>query len=43
MLHAAQAAKLDEAIDRLYEVADVHVMIIPGYHDRESVMHLGDT
>ena len=31
-----------KAIDRLSEIADVHVMIIPGNHDRESVMHLGD-
>jgi len=32
-----------KAIDILSEVADVHVMVIPGNHDRESVMHLGDT
>jgi hypothetical protein len=32
-----------KAIDRLSEVADVHVMVIPGNHDRESIMHLGDT
>lgn len=32
-----------KAIDILAEVADVHVMVIPGNHDRESVMHLGDT
>ena len=32
-----------KTIDILSEVADVHVMIIPGNHDRESVMHLGDT
>jgi len=32
-----------KAIDRLAEVADVHVMVIPGNHDRESIMHLGDT
>ena len=32
-----------KAIDRLSEIADVHVMVIPGNHDRESVMHLGDT
>ena len=31
-----------KAIDRLSEVADVHVMVIPGNHDRESIMHLGD-
>ena len=32
-----------KAIDTLSEIADVHVMVIPGNHDRESVMHLGDT
>ena len=32
-----------KAIDILSEVADVHVMVIPGNHDRESVMHIGDT
>lgn len=32
-----------KAIDILAEIADVHVMVIPGNHDRESVMHLGDT
>tara|TARA_R100001594_G_scaffold14589_2_gene31076 strand:+ start:5225 stop:6508 length:1284 start_codon:yes stop_codon:yes gene_type:complete len=32
-----------KAIDILSEVADVHVMVVPGNHDRESVMHLGDT
>ena len=31
-----------KAIDKLSEIADVHVMVIPGNHDRESVMHLGD-
>tara|TARA_R100000900_G_scaffold146056_2_gene133983 strand:- start:257 stop:1540 length:1284 start_codon:yes stop_codon:yes gene_type:complete len=39
-----QARKLMiKAIDILSEVADVHVMVVPGNHDRESVMHLGDT
>ena len=32
-----------KAIDMLSEIASVHVMVIPGNHDRESVMHLGDT
>ena len=32
-----------KAIDILSEIANVHVMVIPGNHDRESVMHLGDT
>ena len=31
-----------KAIDKLSEIADIHVMVIPGNHDRESVMHLGD-
>ena len=32
-----------KAIDTLSEIANVHVMVIPGNHDRESIMHLGDT
>ena len=32
-----------KAITILSEIAPVHVMVIPGNHDRESVMHLGDT
>jgi len=31
-----------KAIDMLSEIADIHVMVVPGNHDRESVMHLGD-
>ena len=31
-----------KAIDKLSEIADIHIMVIPGNHDRESVMHLGD-
>jgi len=31
-----------KAIDKLSEIADIHVMVVPGNHDRESVMHLGD-
>ena len=31
------------AIDMLSEIANIHVMVIPGNHDRESVMHLGDS
>ena len=26
----------------LSEIANIHVMVIPGNHDRESIMHLGD-
>ena len=26
----------------LVEYADVHVCVIPGNHDRESMMHIGD-
>jgi len=33
---------LIRVINYLSEVAPVHVMVIPGNHDRESVMHLGD-
>ena len=32
-----------KAVTILSEIAPVHVMVIPGNHDRESVMHLGDT
>ena len=32
-----------KAINILSEIADVHVMVVPGNHDRESVMHIGDT
>ena len=32
-----------KAIAILSEIAPVHVMVVPGNHDRESVMHLGDT
>ena len=31
-----------KAIDKLSKIADIHVMVVPGNHDRESVMHLGD-
>ena len=31
-----------KAINKLSEIADIHVMVVPGNHDRESVMHLGD-
>ena len=34
---------LIKAIDYLTETAPVHVMVVPGNHDRESMMHLGDT
>ena len=32
-----------KAINYLQEIALVHVMVVPGNHDRESMMHLGDT
>ena len=32
-----------KVIDMLSEIADLHVMVIPGNHDRESIMHLGDS
>jgi hypothetical protein len=31
-----------ECIQMLVEYADVHVCVIPGNHDRESMMHIGD-
>ena len=31
-----------KAIDKLSEIANVHAMVVPGNHDRESIMHLGD-
>lgn len=34
---------LIKAISYLQEIAPVHVMVVPGNHDRESMMHLGDT
>lgn len=32
-----------KTISYLSEIAPVHVPVVPGNHDRESVMHLGDT
>ncbi len=31
-----------ECIQMLVEYADVHVSVVPGNHDRESMMHIGD-
>ena len=31
-----------KAIDKLSEISDIHIMVVPGNHDRESVMHLED-
>tara|TARA_R110000824_G_scaffold204230_1_gene388895 strand:+ start:5428 stop:6711 length:1284 start_codon:yes stop_codon:yes gene_type:complete len=42
-MYRAARKMLIKAINFLSEIADVHVMVIPGNHDRESVMHLGDT
>jgi len=42
-MYRAARKLMIKAIDILSEVADTHVMVIPGNHDRESVMHLGDT
>lgn len=33
---------LMECIEILKEIAPVHVKVVPGNHDRESMMHLGD-
>jgi len=42
-IYRAGRKLLIKAINYLSEVAPVHVMVIPGNHDRESMMHLGDT
>lgn len=42
-IYRAGRKLLIKAINYLTEVAPVHVMVIPGNHDRESMMHLGDT
>ena len=42
-MYRAGRKLLVKVINYLAEVAPVHVMIIPGNHDRESMMHLGDT
>ena len=31
-----------ECVEMLVEYADVHIVVIPGNHDRESMMHIGD-
>ena len=42
-IYRAGRKLLLKAINYLQEIALVHVMVIPGNHDRESMMHLGDT
>jgi hypothetical protein len=42
-IYRAGRKMLIKAINYLYETAPVHVMVVPGNHDRESMMHLGDT
>jgi hypothetical protein len=41
-MYRAARKLLIKCINYLYEIAPVHVMVVPGNHDRESVMHLGD-
>ena len=41
-IYRAGRKLLVKVINYLTEVAPVHVMIIPGNHDRESMMHIGD-
>jgi hypothetical protein len=41
-IYRAGRKLLVRAINMLTEVAPVHVSIVPGNHDRESMMHLGD-
>jgi hypothetical protein len=42
-IYRAGRKLLLKAINYLQEIALVHVMVVPGNHDRESMMHLGDT
>ena len=42
-IYRAGRKLLIKAINYLSEISDVHVMVVPGNHDRESMMHLGDT
>jgi len=42
-MYRAGRKLLIKAINYLSEIANVHVMVVPGNHDRESMMHLGDT
>ena len=41
-MYRAGRKLLVECINMLIDVACVHVMVIPGNHDRESMMHIGD-
>lgn len=41
-MYRAGRKLLIECIHMLKEYSDVHVMVIPGNHDRESMMHIGD-
>lgn len=41
-IYRAGRKLLVKAINYLAEVAPVHVSVVPGNHDRESMMHLGD-
>ena len=42
-MYRAGRKLLIKVINYLSEIADVHVMVVPGNHDRETMMHLGDT
>ena len=41
-MYRAGRKLLIECINMLIEISHVHVMVIPGNHDRESMMHIGD-
>ena len=41
-IYRAARKLLISAVNYLSEVAPVHVMVIPGNHDKESMMHIGD-
>ena len=42
-IYRAGRKMLIKAILYLQKISPVHVMVVPGNHDRESMMHLGDT
>ena len=41
-MYRAGRKLLIECINMLIDISHVHVMVIPGNHDRESMMHIGD-
>ena len=41
-IYRAARKLLISAVNYLSEVAPVHIMVVPGNHDKESMMHIGD-